>query len=41
MKEYGDNLATFEQAMKTSYEDTYQDTKMIQERRKMRKMEKK
>jgi hypothetical protein len=32
-------LATFDQAFKAAYEDMYNDTKMIQERRKMRKME--
>ncbi|HSB06284.1 MAG TPA: nitrous oxide reductase accessory protein NosL [Thermodesulfobacteriota bacterium] len=40
-KENGGDLATFEQAIKATYEDMYQDTKMIRERRKMRKMEKK
>jgi len=40
-KENGGDLAAFEQAMKAAYEDMYQDTKMIRERRKMRKMEKK
>jgi nitrous oxide reductase accessory protein NosL len=37
--ENGGNLASFEQAIKASYEDMYADTKMIRERRKMRKME--
>ena len=41
MKDNGGDLATFEQAVKAAYEDMYQDTKMIRERRKMRKMEKK
>lgn len=41
MKENGGDLATFEQAIKATYEDMYQDTRMIRERRKMRKMEKK
>jgi hypothetical protein len=39
-KENGGDLATFEQAIKASYEDMYQDTKMIRERRKMMKMHK-
>jgi copper chaperone NosL len=38
--ENGGQLATFGQAFKASYEDMYNDTKMIQERRKMRRMEK-
>ena len=38
-KENGGDLASFEQAIKASYEDIYEDTKMIRERRKMRKME--
>ena len=37
--ENGGELATFEQAVKAAYEDMYADTKMIRERRKMRKME--
>jgi nitrous oxide reductase accessory protein NosL len=37
--ENGGDLASFEQAVKTAYEDMYADTKMIRERRKMRKME--
>jgi len=37
--ENGGDLASFEQAIKTAYEDMYADTKMIRERRKMRKME--
>ncbi len=32
----GGSLATFEQVFKAAYEDMYADTKMIQERRKMR-----
>jgi copper chaperone NosL len=32
-------LATFDQTFKAAYEDMYNDTKMIQERRKMRRME--
>ena len=41
IKENGGETATFDVAMKAAYEDMYQDTKMIRERRKMRKMEKK
>jgi copper chaperone NosL len=37
--ENGGDLASFEQAVKAAYEDMYADTKMIRERRKMRKME--
>lgn len=37
--ESGGELATFDQAIKAAYEDMYTDTKMIRERRKMRKME--
>jgi nitrous oxide reductase accessory protein NosL len=33
-KENGGQIATFEQAMKASYEEMYQDTKMIREKRK-------
>ena len=36
-KENGGALATFEEAMKASYEDMYTDTKMIRERRKERR----
>jgi len=38
MKENGGNLATFDQAIKASYEDMYTDTKMIREKRKMKRM---
>jgi nitrous oxide reductase accessory protein NosL len=38
-RENGGDLANFEQAIKASYEDMYQDTKTIRERRKMKKME--
>lgn len=38
MRENGGKLATFEEAMKAAYEDMYQDTKMIREMRKMKKM---
>lgn len=34
-RENGGALVTFEEAMKASYEDMYQDTKMIREKRKM------
>ncbi len=37
--ESGGDLVTFEQAVKAAYEDMYADTKMIRERRKMKKME--
>jgi copper chaperone NosL len=36
--EHGGTLATFEEAMKASYEDMYADSKMIREKRKMKKM---
>jgi hypothetical protein len=39
--ENGGDLASFEQVIKASYEDMYADTKMIRERRKMRKMQQK
>jgi len=39
IKENGGRIATFDEAMKAAYEDMYGDTKMIRERRKMRKME--
>ena len=41
IKENSGGIATFDEAMKASYEDMYQDTKMIRDRRKMRKMEQK
>ena len=37
--ENGGDLASFEQAIKAAYEDMYADTKMIRERRKMKKMQ--
>ncbi len=37
ISENGGNLGSFEQAIKASYEDMYQDTKMIQNKRKMKK----
>lgn len=40
-KENGGDSASFEQAIKAAYEDMYADTKMIRERRKMRKMQQK
>jgi nitrous oxide reductase accessory protein NosL len=39
ISENGGSLGSFEQAFKVSFEDMYNDTKMIQERRKMRQME--
>ena len=39
VSENGGNPASFEQAIKAAFEDMYADTKMIQERRKMPKME--
>jgi hypothetical protein len=39
IKENGGEVATFDLAMKAAYEDMYADTKMIREKRKMRKME--
>ena len=39
IRENGGEMATFDVTMKAAYEDMYQDTKMIRERRKMRKME--
>jgi copper chaperone NosL len=41
IKGHGGNLSTFEQAIKASYEDMYQDTRMIHERRKMKRMKEK
>ena len=41
VRENGGSLATFEDAMKAAYEDMYQDTKMIREKRKMKRMRKK
>jgi copper chaperone NosL len=40
-KGHGGELATFEQAIKASYEDMYQDTRMIREKRKMKRMKQK
>jgi copper chaperone NosL len=39
MKTNGGTLATFDDAIKAAYEDMYADTKMIRERRKMKKMQ--
>jgi copper chaperone NosL len=39
VKESGGKLASFDEALKAAYDDIYEDTKMIRERRKMRKME--
>jgi len=38
IKENGGKLASFDEAIKASYEDMYEDTKMIREKRKMKKM---
>jgi nitrous oxide reductase accessory protein NosL len=37
-KENGGRIATFDEAMKASYEEMYDDTKMIREKRKAKKM---
>ncbi len=37
VKEYGGEVATFERAMEATYEDMYADTKMIREKRKMKR----
>lgn len=39
IQENGGKLATFDEAMKAAYESMYADTKMIRERRKMKKMQ--
>jgi len=39
IKENGGTLASFDEAMKAAYESMYADTKMIRERRKMKKMQ--
>ena len=41
IKADGGAIATFDEAMKAAYEDMYSDTKMIRDRRKMKKMQKK
>ena len=38
IKQSGGDLASFEDALKAAYEDMYQDTKMIREKRKMMRM---
>lgn len=38
ISENGGNLAVFDEALKSAYEDMYQDTKMIREKRKMKRM---
>ncbi|KAF0220381.1 MAG: hypothetical protein FD174_1282 [Geobacteraceae bacterium] len=39
MKENGGRLASFDEVMKAAYEDLSQDTKMIREKRKMKRMQ--
>jgi nitrous oxide reductase accessory protein NosL len=39
VQENGGKISTFEEAIEATYEDIYADTKMIRERRKMRKMQ--
>ncbi|MEW6116334.1 MAG: nitrous oxide reductase accessory protein NosL [Nitrospirota bacterium] len=41
VKENGGTVVTFDEAMKAAYEDMYQDTRMIREKRKMMKMKNK
>jgi copper chaperone NosL len=41
MAENGGKTASFEESMKAAYEDMYTDTKMIRERRKMKRMQRK
>jgi nitrous oxide reductase accessory protein NosL len=38
VKEYGGKIVTFDDAIKAAYEDMYQDTKMIREKRKARNL---
>jgi nitrous oxide reductase accessory protein NosL len=38
VKENGGTIVTFDESIKASYEDMYKDTKMIRERRKMKRM---
>jgi len=40
MRESGGKLAQFEEAMKAAYEDLYEDTKMVRQKRKMKRIEK-
>jgi hypothetical protein len=37
VKENGGTVTTFDEAMKAAYEDMYQDTKMVREKRKMKR----
>jgi copper chaperone NosL len=37
-REFGGRIATFDEALETAYKDLAEDTKMIRERRQMRKM---
>jgi nitrous oxide reductase accessory protein NosL len=39
VKENGGKVSTFDEAMKATYEDMYADTKMIRDRRRMKKTE--
>lgn len=39
VQENGGSLATFDQAMQAAYQSMYEDTKMIRERRKMKRMQ--
>ena len=39
IREHGGTLATFDEAMKAAYESMYADTKLIREKRKMKKQE--
>jgi copper chaperone NosL len=40
VKTHGGKIATLDEAMKATYEDMYSDTKMIREKRKMKRMQK-
>ncbi|MDR9500204.1 MAG: nitrous oxide reductase accessory protein NosL [Desulfurivibrionaceae bacterium] len=40
IKEHGGTMATFEEALKASFEDMYEDVNMIREKRKMMRMKK-
>jgi len=40
IKQNGGEIVVFEQAVKAAYEDMYQDTRMIREKRKMKRMKK-
>jgi len=39
VKEFGGRTASFDEVMKAAYDDMYQDTKMIREKRKMKRMQ--